>query len=77
MAVAMEWVSKISVVALEMVLPGLAGHWLDDRLGTEFLALTGFALGIPLGTWHLLVMTGAFRKKTTNDEPPQDKDSST
>ncbi|MHB1033686.1 MAG: AtpZ/AtpI family protein [Pirellulales bacterium] len=57
MAVAMEWVSRITAVALEMVLPGLAGHWLDQRWGTRFLALTGFALGVTAGIWHLLVMT--------------------
>ena len=34
------------VVALEMVLPGLAGYWLDKRLGTVvLLMLVGFAVG--------------------------------
>ena len=57
MAEAMNWVSKITTVALEMVLPGLAGLWLDSQLGTRFLTLLGFALGIPLGMWHLIAMT--------------------
>ena len=57
MAAAMNWVSKITTVALEMVLPGLAGLWLDNELGTRFLSLTGFALGVPLGMWHLIAMT--------------------
>lgn len=57
LAVAMEWVSRIITVALEMVLPGLAGGWLDKRWGTGFLALVGFALGVSLGIWHLIVMT--------------------
>ena len=36
------------VVSLEMVLPGLAGYWLDQRLGTVVLfMLMGFAVG-----WH-------------------------
>lgn len=54
---AVEWVGRITVVALEMVLPGLAGQWLDERYGLSFLALLGFALGVTCGIWHLLVMT--------------------
>ena len=57
MAEATTWVSRITVVALEMILPGLAGLWLDNRLGTGFLALLGFALGVPLGIRHLMAMT--------------------
>jgi hypothetical protein len=57
MAEGMKWVSKITTVALEMVLPGLAGLWLDSQLETRFLALLGFALGVPLGMWHLIAMT--------------------
>jgi hypothetical protein len=57
LAVAMEWVSQITTVVAEMVLPGLAGGWLDNRWGTGFLALLGFALGLTVGIWHLIVMT--------------------
>ena len=56
-ALAMEWVAKITTVALEMVLPGLLGEWLDGKFGTNFLALVGFALGITVGVMHLLAMT--------------------
>jgi hypothetical protein len=61
MAEATNWVSKITVVALEMILPGLAGLWLDNRLGTGFLALLGLALGVPLGIRLLLAMTKSKR----------------
>jgi hypothetical protein len=61
MAEAMNWVSKITTVAVEMILPGLAGLWLDNQLGTRFLALLGFALGVPLGMWHLIAMTKSKR----------------
>jgi hypothetical protein len=61
MAEATNWVSKITVVALEMILPGLAGMWLDNRLGTGFLALLGFALGVALGIRHLIAMTKSRR----------------
>ena len=63
MAEAMNWVSKITAVALEMILPGLAGLWLDNQLGTRFLALLGFALGVPLGMWHLIAMTKSKRNE--------------
>jgi hypothetical protein len=56
---AMEWVAKITTVALEMVLPGIAGGWLDAKLGTSFIALVGFALGVSGGVWHLLVITAS------------------
>lgn len=55
--VAAEWVGKITGVALEMVLPGLLGTWLDRRWGTGFLALVGFGLGITVAIWHLLRIT--------------------
>lgn len=64
MVVAFEWVARITTVALEMVLPGLAGSWLDGKFGTGFIALVGFALGITVGIWHLLVMT----KSTGGDD---------
>ena len=57
MAEGMNWVSRITTVALEMVLPGLAGLWLDNLLETRVLSLLGFALGVPLGIWHLIAMT--------------------
>ena len=46
------------VVSLEMVLPGLAGYWLDKRLGTVVLFIVvGLALGGVGGMYHLLRMT--------------------
>lgn len=52
------WVSRILTVSLEMVLPGLLGVWADRSFGTTPLwTLVGFALGLPLGFWHLLVIT--------------------
>jgi hypothetical protein len=49
----MEWVSRIFAISLEMILPGLFGQWLDGKLGTSFLVLIGFGLGISLAIWHL------------------------
>ncbi len=48
------------VVALEMVLPGLAGYWLDQRLGTVFaFLLIGLGVGSIGGMWHLMRMIAA------------------
>ncbi|MBI2478826.1 MAG: AtpZ/AtpI family protein [Planctomycetia bacterium] len=53
----MQWVAKITTVALEMVLPAVIGKWLDQLLGTHFLGVLGLAVGVPLGIWHLVKMT--------------------
>ena len=57
MAVAMQWVSQITTIVMEMVLPGLAGQWLDNRWGTKFLALAGFGIGMATAIWHLIALT--------------------
>jgi ATP synthase protein I len=57
MALALEWVTKITTVALEMVLPAIGGGWLDKRWGTSYWALIGVAVGMVVGMWHLLLMT--------------------
>ncbi len=54
---ALVWVSRIMAVGLEMVLPGLAGQWLDGRLGTSFLTPLGFVLGLSAALYHLILMT--------------------
>lgn len=60
MAVAVEWASRIMVVAMEMVLPGLGGLWIDTKLGTRAVfALVGFAAGTTLAILHLQRMTSA------------------
>ncbi len=64
MAVALEWVSRITAIAMAMVLPGLFGYWLDSRFNTSFLTPAGFVLGIVGGMWSLLVLTGAIKGKS-------------
>jgi hypothetical protein len=57
-AAAYQWATRIMVVALEMVLPGLAGHWLDVQLGTVVLfLLIGLGLGCTAAVVHLVQMT--------------------
>lgn len=45
--------SHLTTVMLEMVTPAVFGHWLDRRLGTTFLTLTGLVIGPPLGIFHI------------------------
>jgi hypothetical protein len=54
---AVTWTSRITTVALEMTIPAIAGMWADGRLGTNYLAILGLLLGVPLGIWHLIHMT--------------------
>jgi F0F1-type ATP synthase assembly protein I len=59
LAIAYEWASRIMVVSLEMVVPGLAGYGLDYWLGTKAVfVILGFILGMVLGVWHLMHMVG-------------------
>lgn len=57
LAQAVEWVAKITTVALEMVLPAVGGAYLDRRWGTQYWALVGLVVGVILGIWHLLQLT--------------------
>lgn len=57
MTEAMEWVSRILAAAVMMFLPGLAGQWLDKRLGTGFLGPVGLAIGVVSGFAYLLAVT--------------------
>ncbi len=57
------------VVSLEMVLPGLAGYWLDKRLGTVvLLMLIGFAVGATSAVVHLLHMVRSDNQVRSDDE---------
>ena len=42
---AMSWASRIMAIGLTMFLPGVAGGWLDGRLGTRVIGPIGFVLG--------------------------------
>ncbi|HEX4147433.1 MAG TPA: AtpZ/AtpI family protein [Pirellulales bacterium] len=55
MATAIGLSSVIVSIALELVIPGLIGHWLDRRWGTgPVLVLLGFLLGMAVAGWHLV-----------------------
>ncbi|MEM8947050.1 MAG: hypothetical protein AAGD11_17890 [Planctomycetota bacterium] len=63
MGAAMQWVARIIAAGMMMVLPGLAGQWLDGRLGAGFFALLGFALGIFVSMSYLIAVTQTDAKK--------------
>jgi hypothetical protein len=65
MSEAFNWVGRVVAVAVEMVLPGVAGSWLDGVWGTAFLAPLGFVLGLVLGMTHLIVMAQASARSKT------------
>ena len=50
-------VAKVMAAAMMMVLPGLGGQWLDRHWGTRWLALAGFAFGISVSIYYLIVIT--------------------
>lgn len=57
----MSWASRIMAIGLTMFLPGVAGGWLDTRLGTRAIGPVGFVLGFALAlTW--LVSLGRRRR---------------
>lgn len=58
LALGLEWSSRITTVALEMVVPSLVGYWLDQKLGTRLLFLIlGTVTGFAIGLFSLLRMT--------------------
>ena len=60
-------------VALEMVLPGVLGIWIDRQLGYKAaFTLAGFGLGFSVALWHLLQL--AKRPPDLQGKAPQRKD---
>lgn len=55
MAQGIAWSFQITSIALQMVLPGLLGYWIDQKLGTRMLFLVaGLAMGMTLALVHLI-----------------------
>jgi hypothetical protein len=69
MALAMEWVAKITTVGIEMVLPGIVGHYLDNWLKTSYLSICGFVLGLVIGLLQLIRWSQPPAKRDRNDKP--------
>jgi hypothetical protein len=68
LAKAYEWAYRIMVVSLEMVLPGLAGYWIDKRLGTVCLFLViGLTAGSVVGMRQLMQLARQSTKRNGSD----------
>jgi hypothetical protein len=50
-----------------MVVPAVAGAYLDRQWGTSYWALAGVVLGFVVGMWHLLQMTKASNRRRKPD----------
>ncbi len=72
---AMEWVARIVAAGLIMVLPGLGGNWIDQQLGTHFVALIGFALGIAISLVYLLAITRKITATPAAEEQAEEQSS--
>ena len=70
-ALAMEWVAKITTVACEMFLPAVGGRYLDSYLGTKHWIVVGLVAGFVVGMWHLLQMT---RSPNRRRDAPSDEE---
>lgn len=57
LAVAIAWVSRITTIALAMVVPAIAGQWIDARLGTGWCGPTGLVVGFTGGLGLLVNLT--------------------
>jgi ATP synthase protein I len=69
-AVAMEWASRVTTIALEMALPPIVGYWLDRRFGSApALAIVGAVLGFCAGMLHLTRIAQANKNKGKRGRP--------
>jgi len=72
LARAAEWTSRVTTISLEMVLPGLVGLWIDQKLGTKALFLVlGVILGFATGLWSLIRLSDTSKSA---DGPTSDKE---
>ncbi|MFW6124578.1 MAG: AtpZ/AtpI family protein [Pirellulales bacterium] len=83
MAQALGVATQVISAAMEMVVPGVLGYWLDTLAGTQPLFLViGIVLGLVTGFWHLVALSRrlsaeqdarAWRERHSHeDTPPPD-----
>lgn len=72
---AWEWATRIMTISVEMVLPGLAGYWVDQRLKTlPLFMLIGFALGCTLAVVSLKQLVRSASARRTNAAESETRD---
>lgn len=71
-AEAYHWVSVVTTVSLEMVLPAVGGAWLDKEWSTgPWLLIAGAVLGLALAIIHLIQLTHQRSERGNLPEDPQ------
>ena len=60
---ALAWVSRIMAIGLTMFLPGVAGSWLDARLGTTLIGPLGLAGGLAVALLALTRLRGGHDRR--------------
>ncbi|MFM8734905.1 MAG: hypothetical protein ACKOC8_06920 [Pirellulales bacterium] len=60
---ALAWVSRIVAIGLTMFVPGVAGGWIDARLGTNVIGPLGFAGGLGLAIFWLTRLRGRHQER--------------
>jgi F0F1-type ATP synthase assembly protein I len=73
-AIAFEWSFTVMTISAEMVVPGLLGYWLDQKLGTQVLfLLLGLVGGSVLAAWSLARVA---RRKGSNGKKSSEQNRS-
>lgn len=74
MAIAMQWVSRITSISLMMVLPALGGYWCDEKFGTgPWLLIAGALLGAVLAATQLFQLVILAKPGRTGGDRNQDR----
>ena len=76
LAVAVEWTSRVTTIALEFVIPGVIGVWIDQQLGTVMVFLVlGVIFGMSAGMLHLARLAASADRGEPSERSSQDDDS--
>lgn len=69
-AAAFAWVSRITTIAIGMVVPGIIGFWVDHKFGTlVFFTILGCGIGVSMGVWQLVRLANP--RSNTNSAAPR------
>jgi ATP synthase protein I len=73
MAEGIAWSTRITTIALEMVVPAVIGHLIDEKIGTTPVALlVGVILGLATSMLHLLRIASPKRRGGSERLPAED-----
>ena len=74
LAEAAAWASRVTTIALGMLIPGAIGLWIDQLLGTVMVFLMlGLVLGVTTGIMHLVRLTRSDDRHGPPDGKSSDK----